>query len=105
MRYSLFIGIAEIFYCVRSIIRRNRCESGNYSSSWLQECVSRETVSTWHDEKKQLIHTCASKRELVHLPLPVRRIAPRNISPFCLFVRNISTDFFLLPVIGNMSIC
>ena len=24
------------------------------------------TVSTWHEEMKQLIHTCASKRELVH---------------------------------------
>ena len=31
----------------------------------LQECVSRQTVSTWHEEKKQLIHTCASKPEHV----------------------------------------
>ena len=67
-------------------------------------CVSIQTVSTWHEETKLLIHTCASKRELIHLPLPVRNIASRNISTFCLFVRNMSTDFGHLPVIGNMSI-
>ena len=61
------------------------------------------TVSTWHEEMKLLIHTCASKRELVHRPLPVRKIVSRNISTFCQFVRNISTGFALLSVIGNMS--
>ena len=57
----------------------------------------------WHEKMKLLIHICASKRELVHQTLPVRKIASRNISTFCLFVRNISTDFRLLSVIGNMS--
>jgi len=31
-----------------------------------QLCISRQTVSTWHEEMKLLFHTCASKRELVH---------------------------------------
>ena len=61
------------------------------------------TVSTWHEKMKLLIHTCASKRELVHWLLPVRNIASRNISTICLFVRNISTGLGSLPVIGNMS--
>ena len=30
------------------------------------KCVSLHTVSTWHEEMKLLIHTCAGKRELVH---------------------------------------
>ncbi len=57
----------------------------------------------WLEEMKLLIHTCASKRKLVHRPLPVRKIVSRNISTFCQFVRNISTGFGLLSVIGNMS--
>ena len=65
---------------------------------------SKTTVSTWHEEMKLLNHTCTGKRELVHRPLPVRNIAPRNISTFYLFVRNISTGFCRLPVLGNMSI-
>ena len=36
-----------------------------FSALFLQECVSRQTVSMWHEEKKQLIHTCASKPEHV----------------------------------------
>ena len=68
-----------------------------------QLCVSRQTVSTWHEEMKLLNHTCAGSREHVHWWLPVRKNASRNISTICLFVRNISTGLGSLPVIGNMS--
>jgi len=53
--------------------------------------VIKTTVSTWHEEMKPLNHTCAGKRKLVHWPMSVRKIASRNISTICLFVRNIST--------------
>ena len=84
-----------------------KCPKSPEIRHFLQPYVSfldiNTTVSTWHEEMKLLNHTCAGSREHVHWWLPVRKNASRNISTICLFVRNMSTDFGHLPVIGNMS--